>query len=67
MGYYLVGDERRQEVLQIKTDLAYLLGGSALIEGVRVTWGEQEWAVLRRIEDDLFSLRPLRRGLRLSL
>ncbi len=67
MGYFLVGDERRQEVLKLKTDLAYLLGGPVLIEGVCFTWGEEEVAVLRRIEDDLFSLRALRPGLRLSL
>lgn len=65
MGFYLVGDEYRQQVLQMKTDLATLIGGEELSEGVRFSWGSEELAIVRRIEDDLFSLRPLVEGLRL--
>lgn len=62
-GYYLVGDEFRQEVVRLKRDLAVLIGGSPLIEGVRVSAGEIELAVLRMADDGVFDLRPLVPGL----
>lgn len=65
-GYYLTGNELLQEVLKLKRDLAVLIGGSSLIEGVRVSWGDEELAVLRMPEDGVFDLRPLVEGLRLQ-
>jgi Calcineurin-like phosphoesterase len=65
-GYYLVGNESGQEVLKLKLDLAVLLGGSELVEGVRFRWGEQEFAILRMPEAGVFELMPLVEGLRLG-
>lgn len=50
-------------MLRLKRDLAVLIGGSSLVEGVRVSWGEEELAVLRMPEDGTFDLRPLTAGL----
>lgn len=65
MGYYLVGDARGQEILKLKIDLATILGGEGLREGVRFRWGE-EFAIVRWLGEDRFVLRPLVGGLSLA-
>jgi hypothetical protein len=65
-GYYLVGNEFRQEVLKLKTELAVLLGGSSLVEGVRFSWGDEEFAILRQEDEGVFEVRPLIPGIRLG-
>lgn len=62
-GYYLVGNEFRQQVLSLKRELAHLIGGEELIQGVRFSWGEKELAVLRQNQDGEFEIRALREGL----
>lgn len=64
-GYYLVGQEFRQQVLSLKRELAYLIGGEELIQGVRFSWGAEELAILRHNQDGEFEIRALREGLRL--
>ena len=65
-GYYLVGHEFRQEVLKIKRDLAILIGGAPLVEGVRFSWGERELAVLRQHDDGVFDVRAFVDGVTLG-
>lgn len=65
-GYYLVGNEFRQEVLKLKRDLSVLLGGEPLCEGVRFSWGETEIGVLRQNDEGEFELRTFLEGLSLS-
>jgi len=64
-GYYLVGQEHRQEILKLPRDTSILLGGSGLREGVRFFWDERETALLRQGEPGEFELFALRPGLRL--
>ena len=66
MGYYLIGNPHRQEVMLMKSDLAMLLGGDGLREGVRFSWDETEFGVLTWLGEDRFVFRPLVEGLRLS-
>jgi len=58
MGYYLLGNTGVNEILQIKNDLAVVVGGEQMVEGVRFSWEDREVAVLRR-EEDRFFIRPL--------
>ena len=66
MGYYLVGDPHRQEVLRLKIELATLLGGDELREGVRFRWGTEEIGIVRWLGADRFVFRPLVEGLLLE-
>ncbi|MBI3924207.1 MAG: metallophosphoesterase [Armatimonadetes bacterium] len=66
MGYYFIGQEFRQEVLRLKRDLAVLLGGPGLCEGVRFSWDAEEFAILRMLDEGAFEVRALVDGVRLS-
>ncbi|MCA9780644.1 MAG: hypothetical protein KC800_28170, partial [Candidatus Eremiobacteraeota bacterium] len=66
MGYYLIGNPHRQEVMLMKSDLAMLLGGDGLREGVRFSWDANEFGVLTWLGEERFVFRPLVEGLRLS-
>ena len=65
-GYYVVGREMRMEVLRIKLDLAILIGGAELVDGVRFGWGTEELAILRMPEEGVFELRALVDGIALQ-
>ena len=65
-GYYLVANEHRQEVLKLKKDLAVLVGGSSLVEGVRFSWGDEEIAIIRQDQEGVFEVRPLIAGMFLT-
>lgn len=65
-GYYLVGQELRQEVLHLKRHQAVLVGGKALVrDQVRFSNNllQQETLVLWQWEDGQFGLRALVEGL----
>jgi calcineurin-like phosphoesterase family protein len=66
MGYYLVADALRQEVLKLRIELATLLGGDGLREGVRFSWGDEEFGIIRWLGEDSFVFRPLVQGLSLE-
>lgn len=69
LGYYLVGNEPRQEVLKLKRDQSLVLrGGHSLCLGVRFSLphlGEREALLLSQGEDGQFEVRALIEGLRL--
>ena len=63
MGYYLVGNAYRQEVLKLKLELATMLGGESLREGVRFSWDSEELGIVRWLGEERFMFRPLVEGL----
>jgi hypothetical protein len=65
MGYYLVGKAHANEVLKLKIELATMLGGDGLLEGVRFSWDAEEIGILRWRGED-FVFRPLVKGLSLD-
>ena len=65
MGYYLIGNSQRQEIMHFKSDLAMLLGGDGLREGVRFSWNDQEFGIITWLGDGRFVFRPLMDGLSL--
>lgn len=65
-GFYLIGQEQRNEVLALRRDQRVLLGGPGVCQGVRFFWPAEEFAILGQLEDGEFELRPLRDGLRLK-
>ncbi len=65
MGYYLIGNPHRQEVMHFKVDLAMLLGGDGLREGVRFSWSEDEFGIVTWLGEERFVFRPLVDGLSL--
>ncbi|MBT9588298.1 metallophosphoesterase [bacterium] len=65
-GYYLAGNEMRQEILKLKRDQAIILGGTGLCHNVRFAWGPDELMILRQGEDGQFEFRALVEGVQVS-